>query len=140
MGLPRIAAPIASSLFSPIFKLCAALPLTWIFPQNVEKKQNFYNQRGKNVVSMEKPWKFEIGVKEKTWILNFPLLRKKQTPIFLNQRGKNVIFDDFYGKIRGVVHSQIRCTDFKSSKKILRISLDFSDLSKFFCCFRGFYK
>ena len=34
---------------------------------------------------MEKPWKFEIGVEEKTWIFNFPLLRKKQ-------HGKNVIY------------------------------------------------
>ena len=34
---------------------------------------------------MEEPWKFEIKVKEKTRIFNFPLLRKKQ-------RGKNVIY------------------------------------------------
>ena len=39
---------------------------------------------------------------------------------------------EFQGKIRGVVHSQIECTDFKYSK----ISLDFF---RFFGFFRFFY-
>ena len=32
---------------------------------------------------METPWKFEIEVKEKTLIFNFPQLRKNQPPIFV---------------------------------------------------------
>ena len=45
-----------------------------------------------SVISMEKPWKFEIGVKEKTWISQF-------LPIFVTNVEKNVVFGDFYGKI-----------------------------------------
>ena len=41
---------------------------------------------------MEKPWKFEIGVKGKTWISQF-------LPIFVTNVEKNVVFGDFYGKI-----------------------------------------
>ena len=65
---------------------------TKIFLTNVEKTWI-------SVISMEKPWKFEIGVKEKTWIFNFPLLRKNQPPIFVTNVEKNVVFGDFYGKI-----------------------------------------
>ena len=50
---------------------------TKIFLTNVEKTWI-------SVISMEKPWKFEIGVKEKTWIFQFlPIF-----PNFCNERGK----------------------------------------------------
>ena len=50
---------------------------TKIFLTNVEKTWI-------SVISMEKPWKFEIGVKEKTWIFQFfPIFA-----IFCNERGK----------------------------------------------------
>ena len=65
---------------------------TEIFITNVEKTWF-------SVIIMEKTWKFEIGVKEKTWIFNFPLLAKKPTANLCNQRGKNVVSGDFYGKI-----------------------------------------
>ena len=80
----------------------SGLPLTWIFPQNVKQSKIFITNVEKtwiSVISMEKSWKFEIGVKEKTWIFNFPLLAKKPTANLCNQRGKNVVSGDFYGKI-----------------------------------------
>ena len=45
-----------------------------------------------SVISMEKPWKFEIGVKEKTWIFQF-------LPIFVTNVEKTWFLGDFYGKI-----------------------------------------
>ena len=69
----------------------SGLPLTWIFPQNVEKPKIFITNVEKNVVFGDfygKPWKFEIGVEEKTWILNFPLLRKNQPPFFVTNVAK----------------------------------------------------
>ena len=75
------------------------LPPTWKFPQNV-KNQHFFNQRGKtwiSVISMEKPWKFEIRVKGNKWISQFwPILAN-----FCNERGKKRGFRGFLWKNRG---------------------------------------
>ena len=56
-----------------------------------------------------KPWKFEIGVKEKTWIFQF-------LPIFVTNVEKNVVFGGFLWKNRGNLKHE-------SSKKHANFSL-----------------